>query len=1220
MSSKTKARQIIQLSDIEHVERKSMWAGSKKMQSLPAYIIKTITDEENNDKYEILEPDDVVYIPAVRKIIEEVVGNAIDQFTHYSDITKQIRIDFNKTTGEISVYNDGQGFEIIKTKNRMNKEMYMPQLAASEFRAGDNLEEKTGNIKAGTNGAGLKVAGVFSTKLTLCTTDVNRKLNYVQVFSDGLRQIDKPIITKTSSKKLKAEQKKGGTRITFTPRYKWLGVKKSNMPSLFKAMDKLNKALAYKTAAYTESKVYYNNKLISIKGFADFAQLLTDNPLCTTISNPNDSKLNWVVSISESTIGKFQQFTIVNGIHIPRGGNHIKHLQNMIFKHFEPKVQNMIKDKRKVNKNIVLNNLFIMMKGPIPDPDFLSQTKDHIDNPINNFSCYKLPIPYMNKVWLAVKDSIYASFMKGHLGKEKTRVNRGRVNVDKYRRARLAGSAAHSHKCKLIVCEGDAAWGTVATGITHKSNTMSFDFYGIFSIQGVPPNGLKESTFNQNLNKYIPNKKLLGKNRLEALREVLGLDYNKSYDFTPKGEKDVKKIRYGKCDIMVDQDYDGTGNIFSLIITYFTTFWPSLIKRGFIRRLNTPVIRIYPKPSAKANKYVEAFYSKRQFEIFCSKYKDINKHYTIHYYKGLGGHAEVRKEVSSMFLDYEGMILTYSLDSSAIDTVSIYHGKTTANRKKALKTPSTEEHIDGERTIPVSRQMNVDTKAYQRNNIIRKLAGIDGFVISRRKVFFTMRQLQKKIDIKVQKVAGETVSRGGYDHGESSLESTIIKMAQEGSRARNLPLLRPFGNFGTMSKGYKNPASSRYIYTRLNEQLADKMFPIFDDYLLNYDIDEGQQYQPTTYCPIIPYVLLENDTLPGTGWKIEKWARDYNDIITNLKNIIKGKQEKCNPLHRYWSDIRNAGDDINYENPQCSVIKRINGKEYSVGYYIYDESNNTVIVTDLPLGEYPEHYIYGSEKPDCRCVNNLEYVDYVEDDSSDNDIYITIHLHPNSIDNIKELYNGSDFDAFEKYFFLVKSINHHLNLVDEKGNVIEYKSYSDVFDAWYIFRKKLYIDRIDREIIILQLQIIRNSNQQRFAKHHASYNITSNTSYTKIIQKLTQEQYIKINNSVLNNPKFIRVNKLKKAILDIDASYDYLINMTYRQLSKDASAERAKKIANIKKRIEYLQDNGNLFKGGKIWLEEIEDLDKTIRLGFKLGWGFGKDKVIHRVAKKATKK
>ena len=54
-----------------------------------------------------------------------------------------------------------------------------------------------------------------------------------------------------------------------------------------------------------------------------------------------------------------------------------------------------------------------------------------------------------------------------------------------------------------------------------------------------------------------------------------------------------------------------------------------------------------------------------------------------------------------------------------------------------------------------------------------------------------------------------------YHHGENSLNSTIVGLAQNFPGSNNINTLVPQGQFGTRLQGGKDAASPRYIFTRL---------------------------------------------------------------------------------------------------------------------------------------------------------------------------------------------------------------------------------------------------------------------------------------------------------------------------------------------------------------------------------------------------------------------
>jgi hypothetical protein len=109
-------------------------------------------------------------------------------------------------------------------------------------------------------------------------------------------------------------------------------------------------------------------------------------------------------------------------------------------------------------------------------------------------------------------------------------------------------------------------------------------------------------------------------------------------------------------------------------------------------------------------------------------------------------------------------------------------------------------------------------------------------------------------EIKVAQLAGYCSEHTAYHHGEVSLHSAIVNMAQDYVGSNNLPLLEPSGQFGTRLQGGKDAASARYIYTKLAPHTR-LLVPEADDAVLEYRTDDGLQIEPIFYVPILPMLL-----------------------------------------------------------------------------------------------------------------------------------------------------------------------------------------------------------------------------------------------------------------------------------------------------------------------------------------------------------------------------
>jgi DNA topoisomerase-2 len=88
----------------------------------------------------------------------------------------------------------------------------------------------------------------------------------------------------------------------------------------------------------------------------------------------------------------------------------------------------------------------------------------------------------------------------------------------------------------------------------------------------------------------------------------------------------------------------------------------------------------------------------------------------------------------------------------------------------------------------------------------------------------------------VAQLAGYVAEHSAYHHGEVSLCSTIIGMAQNFVGSNNLNLLQPIGQFGTRYQNGKDAASPRYIFTKLSK-LTRFLFHDADDHVVDYLVE-----------------------------------------------------------------------------------------------------------------------------------------------------------------------------------------------------------------------------------------------------------------------------------------------------------------------------------------------------------------------------------------------
>jgi DNA topoisomerase-2 len=1251
-----KKRGFKQKSQLEHCKiSPGMYIGSVKPDTIPMYVLE-------EDKFSMRE---IKFTTGLLKIFDEVLVNATDHYTNYPKLVKNIDVTFNVDTGEILVRNNGPGIPVDMVETLNDGTMYRPQAIFTQFLSGDNFDDedeiKQERIVGGQNGLGSKISAAYSDLFQIETYDENTGILYKQGFIDRLNVIDTPIIKKVKDS--------GYTQVKFLPNYKAFGYKKYTK-SIGEDILKLIEARVYHTAVFVGAgcqvsfqgkPIVFGNSKPVIQCYAEMYLQNTYGSYHTTLVHPTKKHLNIDVVIGISD-GHFRNSSIINGISVYNGGTHIKWITGEITKNIMPKVEALVtgvkSGDKKIHPNIILNNLFIFVKCSVSNPLFDSQTKSTLTTPQSTFEVFKFKAKDWAPIWTLVQPHVMETLIGKLKDKPKTRVTRGKILLKKGDDAKFAGNKTHAKRCTLFIAEGDSAMGLIDDGINHDKTDLDRNYCGTYSIQGVPVNARKEVTSIPDIKNdtviRLRTEKLQKNVRFENLVKLLGLDYEKKYEMgTTAGDKEMESLRYGRVVVATDADVDGKGQIFGLLINFFDLFWPDLIKRGYVSRFNTPIIRAFPR---NTKDYVMEFYSINQFENwiqekFGGDQELAGKRYNINYYKGLAGNDTF--EIVPTFSNFEKKLTIYNHDTAAQDNLDVYFGKSTDDRKDVLAVPVSRDDIeacDRSNVVDISAFLKTDVKEFQRDNIIRKLPHVmDGMVPSRRKTLFGAR-LNKTMEttkVKVVNFTGNVMEKTGYTHGDASLSQTIIKMAQSYCGAKNMPFLIGLGRFGTRKKGGKDAGSPRYISIKINRDLSNAVFPREDDPLLPYTFDDGERTEPEYYCPIVPMAVLESMHIPATGWTIHLWARDFQSVMRNVRNMVSGETKKCKKLGIWMrgnhSSLRIASD----------------GKEYMVGKYIYDKKKNTVTITELPISVFNVKYIrnvaYTKDNTYIKEIKNVEdYSNYDEVKNVDN-INIVFELMPGamttietkyaaalksgraintvdkSVDTVVEAVGDIDlnadvdadvlesdimaamnyrvdplFDAIEEFFKLRLCINSNLNVIDKTGEVLELRYYGSIVNIWFQERKRLYGERIERMKTVMELYIQYLENIIRFVRERDTMKITNKTTEAQFNSILGTNGYQKFNKSVLLNPGYNQTGDLDKLILGGDASYDYIINLTNKAMLKESNikreAELKAKREELKTIMEDYNTNDGHFIGQKTWLRELDHLEPIVMRGIKNGW------------------
>ena len=1102
-----------------------------------------------NDK--IVEKE-IEYIPALFNIYNEILVNAKDQVTRlnglYSkdksvNIVNEIKVSFNSETGEISIMNNGDGIDVAEhPKEKKNgKPIYIPQLIFGELLTSTNYNKNEQKVVGGKNGYGAKLTNIFSKSFKLETVDAKRKKKYSQLFRGNMKVIQKPKISDYSGKPY--------TKITWTADFKRFGIENYSEDMINLMMRRV-----YDIAGITEKNVsvYLNKKKLSVKSFSDYSKMyLNDETLIYDEFMHNN--IPWKIGVSISNTDSFEQVSFVNGICTSKGGKHVDLISKLLTTGLKKVITK--KCKRDINETYIKNYLRIFVDTLIVNPSFDSQTKERLITTASKFGSKpeisdKFIKSIVDKTDILDRVVQFSEFKMNKQSKKTDGQKKNKIrDIPKLDDANWAGTRK-SDKCILILTEGDSAKSMAISGLS----VVGRDIYGAFPLKGKVMN-VRDASLDQ----------IMKNSEITNLKKILGLVNGKVYT-------DTKSLRYGKVMIMTDQDHDGS-HIKGLVMNVFHHMWPSLLELGYITSMITPIVKVSLK------KKIKSFYTLKEYQDWLDKTKN-SKSWKTKYYKGLGtsSASEAREYFSNMKLN------NYIYTDDTNDKMSLAFSKDKSDSRKQWLYSFDENVILDHNTKDISIPDFIDRELihFSNSDTLRSIGSLyDGLKPSQRKILYSCFKRKLYSEIRVAQLAGYVSEHAAYHHGEASLQSAIIGMAQNYVGSNNINLLMPNGQFGTRIMGGHDSASPRYIHTELNK-IVDLIYPKIDFNMLEYNDDDGILVEPKYYVPILPMVLVNGMNGIGTGFSTSIPMHDPIDIIKNMKRKIKG--EKYGNIGPYFRDF-------------VGKIVKVDKKNYiSKGKYeILDECN--LRITELPIGKWTDDYkkfLDGLIPDTGKSKKSLEnekgkkkkqpqktIIDYVNN-SSDKDVDFTITFEKGFLNSL-QWDEDENIDGIEKFFKLTTSKGlsyNNIHLYNSKNQIKKYDNVYDIFDEFYKIRYQLYVDRKEYLLNELSNELSILKSKMRFIQDVMNEKIQIyKRKRVDIIQDLLKEEYLMVHEG--------RIIDFKSNMNPEEVKYyDYLIKMSIYLFTEDEIEKLEEKINKLN--IEY----DSLYKKTieEIWLSELDNL------------------------------
>jgi DNA topoisomerase-2 len=1266
----------------EHVDTKDMWGGAHTPSENDCMVVVAGGD----NAIPRLEVKTLVFPPIYMKTFDEAIVNAIDIATQCcklkpaSRVTK-IMTTFDPTDGTFTIYNDGPGVEIAM---HPKAKMWVPQVIFGELYRGSNLKNNASNqLKAGTNGVGIKIANLLSEYFIVETVYKHQHDHkyYLQKWTERMKVVGTPTIVnfKTAEGKTSKLDKEPHTKLVFrldyNAKYGIQKVKPKELPALYRDLAAALEGRMYMCAGYVGwatngvCSTYHNGRMIPatcgrnladmIIGRGDYSSVTSGS--ISTLSTPRsvtdiDETPNKLISAHtipltidgypwEVTImfvaNKQKNIPIyicnVDGVMVG-GSDSANRVVEYLVDCIKANVKKVVKVTRMAT-SLITDQLLLVLNCKIP--------KSHIawDSQCKNI--HKLPkikttiidalagstvIQLMNN---CIADSI-ARDLHASSGAKKRKIHM----MLKGMHASLAGTA-RSLECGLMLCEGDSAGGLAESGITIKFGgkyLLGPANYGYTTTGGVIVNSNKNSSKKQlgDMEIIQTSKKFDNNKFIQDFLRIMGLDIKHKYDpDSGTYASEVSKLCYGHITSLVDQDHDGVGFIHSLIIVLIHTFWPKLLENhpksktpGFLRRLFTPSRRAFPKAGGN----VLEFYTERDFQTWINSGVDPAK-YTVEYVKGLGTNAQEQKV--QIFKNFHRNLITYYSDPDTNELCEIYFGKEPNKRKIELQIPyqpptkEVDDELVMEHKQSISNHMRYEAKVHKLSNLKQKLPNaVDGLNDSGRKVLYTSMLKSGKYtgEIKVSQLTGAVMELTDYQHGDACLSDVIIGKAFIDIGGMQLPPFVPRGNVGSRLKQVKlkplkqqdgtikykpmtrdDAASPRYVKVKLNTPLINALYPREDLAVIRYEKTEKYD-EPVNFVPIVPLAIMENMHLPADGWKIKSWARDIRSVVKAVRYMIT---HDC-------TDVVVALDPFTYNGKFKGEIRHMGSEEYCFGAYVYDEKENMLYITELPIGDWINPYAARMRsKPftdDTLIPRNYSSIVNAKGEplvQTEMDVRIKIKPGVNLLTDPRvESAATAWYDGIEHWYELKTRMDHHLNMMSN-GNthVIEFAEYRDVVSYWFKYRRDAYIERCERNFILMEIEIERQHNILIYINNRVDLENKSQEVADELIKRLGLPM---MDTGALESHDkrgmIIATKDLRSVIINgKNATYDYLLNVTDKQRLTDGIARRQKQQAkNIEDLANYRKKcSEGKFLGSVIWLEELDRLMKVYDEGIKSDWLYG---------------
>ncbi len=1109
--------------------RPDMYLGSTLTTVIDAWI--TILDPNSPGCY-ITTLKKIRHNPGLFNIIRETVSNAIDNVWRSKQLTpdnlvKKITITINSITGRISVKNDGYcipvrqldyDYEDPRTGVVSIDKFYPAEVFFGDFNSGTNYEDTALRKTSGRNGVGAKLPVTFSTQFEVeCANHDDHKLFHQTYFKNGSSRSEPNI--KVYAKK------KGYTCISYIPDYKYFKYPTEEDAHIDDNFISILRMYAHEVSVITSCPVEFIVdevvEIIKVPSMEKFARLfypcVTDNKMLSFKTYNGDECV--LIESDPTEMDECESVThisYVNGVRTKDGGIHVDTWKDSI-------IGAIVKtfNQRKVKKDTVITKasarqvypyLCLFIRTEVDRPKFSSQAKDELvemfddDGKSSNYKLFDIKSKLEREKWKEQMEEALKKIMKwGFVGllEEKlsgkamaaiAKKEGSDMKIPLGRNGRHANWANtdQKHKTTFCIVEGKSPKGFVERGIDCIDNGK--DLFGVFAIKGKFINAIKNSEV-----------KVLKNQEAKTIRSALNLKKGLDYSI----EANYNTLHYGSVDLVPDQDSDGI-HIRALLLGFFSGY-KGLLEIGYVNSVSTAVAAIVTN-AGKNNEKKMLFYSLQEFNDYVAVH-GVPKGSTTKYYKGLGS---IKPQDAPLYFGPSKRV-NYTKGEDAYEMLLLGIGPASENcnqRKKLITCDVDESFVEQPDRIVLKKDIvpfvyegKLDIGCFIRDQVViyhkealeRAVPCIyDGLKDGQRKILYTLLLPKASYNMDLEKATGLIKSNTNYHHGGTSVQSTIVGMAQRYVGSNNIPLLMDDGEVGTRLENGGDAAAGRYVHTQV-EDITRILFPKEDNPILVRNIEDDEEVEYKYFVPILPMVLINGARGIGSGWSTNIPCYNPLHIVERIEGMLDGKDigsfPKLIPWYMGYTGKIQVEDDMTWSSR--GILEPVKN-----GYWHIKELALGVATCDFKEWlEYLQHGVVPEDKKwkklDNKVIKDVQY--YCDVNTIDFKIKPTKDFKPD-IDTKSGL---------GKYMKATHSLK-NMQLVD--GNIFPHKfdSPEAIIKAHYTKRINTYRKRRDYDINRLTKEIVILANKHSFLGKVLNKEIRFADGKNAVIKQLEEFGYDKI--------------------------------------------------------------------------------------------------------------